>query len=264
MKPSLICALLALTLFSRCDSDDDAPSNGSKLHVVTMYLQNQQGAFRPGFTNTYFYSPGGRLEREEYASYDTEKKEFELLWTVTFSYQDNRVSETKKVFTQGGDPDYVRYTYGANGKLSAMDVQEDVHTVATVTYDASDTTSVFYQHSNGRSFTYRFFTKNGNITYEQTLNDSHQLSGETTYEFDSHTNPYSQLGYTDVFFTNFSQNNKTSTVGKYYSDAFPNSVPDTYEYTYNTAGLPTQQTIHYKSYPNGNPSGAIHYTFEYY
>lgn len=263
MKPSLTCLFLALVLFSQCDSDDDNHVDGPRLRTVTMYLQNQQGEFRPGYTNKYFYSRSGKLEREEYSSYDTEKKEFELLWTVAFSYNDNRIAEARKTFTQGGQPDVVRYTYNTDGKLSAMDIQEDLHTTATVTYGAGDTVSVFYQHSNGRSFTYRFVPKNGNITYEQTLNDSHQLSGETTHEFDNHTNPYSLLGYTDALFTNFSQNNKTNTDGQYYSDAFPLSVPDSYEYTYNEAGLPTKQIIHYKSYPEGQPSGAIQYLFEY-
>jgi hypothetical protein len=264
MKHPLIYLTLSLLLVIRCSSDDDhqAAETKPRLLSVVMSMQRSDGTFRPGYSRTFFYSSSGRLEREEYASYESEEEKFYVLWTDAFTYAGNKVTRIDRTRTETGSMSITNYTYDTKGRVSAIHLDEDIDTDVTITYEAGDTLNALYQSSNGRWFKYRMLMSGDNIVYGKTIDDSNRFANETYYEFDDNVNPYSLLGFTDMFFESASKNNKVRQSSSYYTPAKPTSVPYSHEYTY-LNGLPVKQTIRYKSYNTGEHTGVAQWEFEY-
>src|SRR6478736_2345582 len=244
MKQILLLSIITLAL-SSCNESAPAPSQ-SKLKSVTSYIQDQSGEFRPGEKTVYTYSVTGLLETSEQLQYDTQDKQFHHFSTDTYTYNNGLLARIDKNILDWTKKTTTRYEY-ANGKISSITNEDELTTTATVHELASDTIEVFYQFSNGRSLTYKFYAKSKNITYEKTIGDDLQLASVSKHEYDNFNNPYSLLGYTDLFFTNYSANNKITSTSNYYSLAFPQSTPIAYEYEYNSLNFPTQQITTYKS-----------------
>ncbi len=258
--------LAAVTLFAGCSSNDpltglDA-AFGPKLKTVNYYIQTSQGDFRPGEKIEYTYT-AGRLVSETQSEYDVTTKSFDIFSTTTYSYQNDKPASVQKQIIGSDTKTIIRYEY-QNDRISRILVDDVVDTEVTVKYLAGDTVEALYNHSNGRFFVYRFKTKDGNIVYEQTRNESSQLSSETKYEYDSFKNPFKLLGYTDFLFSNYSANNKIKMSTFYYSDAFPTSVPITYDYSYNDLKYPTTLTTTFKSTGSSGATGKTKTTFEYF
>jgi YD repeat-containing protein len=264
MKHPLIYLTLSLLFLTRCSSDDDHQAAGNKprLLSVVMSMQRSDGTLRPGYSRTFFYSSSGRLEREEYASYEIEEEKFYVLWTDAFTYAGNKVTQIDRTRTETGSMSTTNYTYDTKGRVSAIHLDEDIDTDVTITYEAGDTINALYQSSNGRWFKYRMLMSGDNIVYGKTIDDSNRFANETYYEFDDHVNPYSLLGFTDMFFESASKNNKVRQSSSYYTPAKPTSVPYSHEYTY-LNGLPVKQTIRYKSSNTGEHTGVAQWEFEY-
>jgi hypothetical protein len=266
MKFYFLPVLFMAVVFIGCSNDDDVtpetpvPVLGPKLRSATTHLLGKNG-FRPGDKSEYTYDEYGRLSLREYSTYDIVSKNFNLISVTRFTYALNTLTTMDELIS-GVQRQITHYSY-TGGKLTKMvHNSNDITTEVTIQYLPGDTVQAFYQHTNGRSFTYVFHAPEGNIRYEKTINDSHALSSIVTNEFDGHVNPYSLLGYTDILFSNLSKSNKTKTESAYYTN-YPNSVPTTYDYTYNDDGLPLVQTVVYKSYPNQNVETKMMVVFEY-
>lgn len=253
-----------MLLLTNCSSDDDhqATEQKPRLLSVSMSMQRTDGTFRPGYTRTFFYSSSGRLDREEYASYESAEDKFYVLWTDAFTYAGDKVTRIARTHTETGATSSTTYTYDDKGRVSEMHVDEGIGTDITVTYEERDTINALYKQSNGRWFISRMFMSGDNIVYGKIIDDSNRLANETYYEFEDNVNPYSLLGFTDMFFESESKNNKVSQSSTYYTPSRPNSVPYSHEYTY-LNGLPVKQTIRYKSSSTGEHTNAIQYEFEY-
>jgi hypothetical protein len=103
--------------------------------------------------------------------------------------------------------------------------------------------------------------KDGNPVYEKTIDADNKITNESAKIFDDHVNPYSLLGYVDYVFINYSKNNPTQATSQYYG-SMPTAIPESYEYTYNDAGLPLTQIVTFKS-NDGAHKMRIKYVFEY-
>jgi hypothetical protein len=227
----ILPALLSFVLLAGCTDNSLTPAQ-PKLKSVTSYIQDQKGEFRPGEKTVYTYS-SGQLESSEQLQYDTQTKEFYHFSTDTYVYLNNKLTSNTKAIQDIPLKKTTRYEY-ENGKVSKITSEDNLTTTAVIRYLKSDSIEVFYQVSNGRSFTYKFAVANGSITYEKTIGDDLQLASESNHEYDSSNNPYQLLGYTDMFFLNFSAHNKIKSSSQYYSLAFPQLIPVAYDYEYNS------------------------------
>lgn len=264
MKHSLIYLSLSLLLLTRCSSDDDqqAAEEKPRLLSVVMSMPRNDGTFRPGYTRKFFYSSAGRLEREEYASYESAEDKFYVLWTDAFTYAGDKVTRIDRTYTEGERTGATTYTYDNEGRVTAIYQDDGTSTDVTITYEAGDTINALYEQGNGRWFRFRMAMSGDNIVYAKTIDDSQRLANETYYAYDENVNPYSLLGFTDMFFENTSHNNRIQQNTTYYTPQQPTSVPYAHEYTYDH-GRPVKQTIRYKSPLTGEPSGVLQWEFEY-
>jgi hypothetical protein len=257
--------LASIAILAGCSKDDPfsglESAFGPKLKTVTYYIQTNQGDFRPGEKIEFSYV-GGQLISETQSEYDVTTKSFDFFSTTTYTYDADKLVRIEKQITGSSTKVITRYEY-QNDKISRILVDDGVDTDATVKYLQADTVEVFYNYSNGRFFTYRFKTKGDNIVYEQTRNESNQVSSETMNEYDSFKNPFKLLGYTDLLFSNYSVNNKVKISASYYSDAFPTSVPAAFDYEYNNLKYPTTLITTYKSTGSSGATGKSRTVFEY-
>lgn len=254
-------------VFVGCNNDDDvAPETpvrvlGPKLRSATMHLLGKNG-FRPGDKSVFTYDEYGRLSLKEYSTYDVVSQKFNAISVSRFTYVSNQL-QTMEEIINGAQRQITHYSYTGDKLTKMVREGEGITTTeVTIQYLAGDTIQAFYRHGNGRSFTYVFHAPQGNIHYEKVINDSQALASVVTNEFDGHVNPYSLLGYTDIMFSNSSKSNKIKTESAYYTN-LPNSVPTTYDYTYNENSLPLVQTVTYKSYPSQEVETKMMVVFEY-
>lgn len=262
MKYYLNLIFLAAVVVA-CDSADEPVKSepATKLQSVTRSFQDQDGSFELSDKNVYTYAANGDLIKDENYVYDATEEEFILFSTSSFAYADGRLSTITK-FIDNNLYEVISYTYSGNvlSKIR-VDKEDNVDTQATIEY-ASDTVQVFYSQSNGRSFTYRFSLTDDNIDFEKTIDDENRVSSKISNEFDAGINPFNLLGYTDVFFTNYSKNNKVKIESEYFTDQ-PQVVPVSLEYDYNPKNLPTKQIITYKNYPGGEHTSKAEIIYEY-
>jgi hypothetical protein len=233
------------------------------LKSVTYHIETSKG-FRPLDSTIYNYNSSGNITSQKYFTYDVIEKKFNLFSNENFIYSNTRLSAIEKeIVAENGLPSTIHYEY-TNDKISKIILDDQIDTEAVVTYPHSDTIQIVYSHSNGNGFTYRFSIAGNNIAYEETFDKWITKARETINEFDNRINPYSLLGYTDIFFTNFSHNNKTKSHSEYFGGiGFPESIPFSYEYLYNDDNLPTQQIISFKLYASGNIVSRAKVLFEY-
>lgn len=258
--------LSGLLIIMSCNSDDEPglnpPLGEHRLKSVAEYFETSLG-FSPSDSTAFKYNSEGQLIEKKYFTYDVFEDEFALFSIEDFSYTDGKLSLIEKeIVVTNGYTTRTEYEY-SNDKITRIHLDDHTDTEAILSYPHKDTVEIRYNTSNGNFFTYRFSTVDHNIHFEETYDEGENLASETINEFDNRINPYSLLGYTDLFFTNFSKNNKTKTDSEYYAIGFPDSVPFSYEYVYNQDNLPVQQLITYKTYPNGHISARAKVLFQY-
>ncbi len=262
MKTPLF-SLPILVLLIGCAKNNDPVATRPLLKSYMTSFQNQSGGFRPGEKIEYYYSPAGTLVKEKQSEYDSEAKVFVHFSTSNYSYSQGKLISIDKIIE--GSPDKIVTTYEyANNQIVKIKVDDNVDMEATIQYLAGNRVEILYSFSNGRFFTYHFTSNNDNKEFEQTLNELQQVSSEITHQYDNKKNPFILLGYTDVFFSNSSVNNRIKTTSNYISDAFPQSVPVSYVYDYNSSDFPTQQITTYKSTGGSGTTNLSKTEFEYW
>jgi hypothetical protein len=137
-----------------------------------------------------------------------------------------------------------------NGTIRSIFTKSyDQHTGAAVSYNTvagGKEIVVDYLFSNNNSMQYKMKLIQGNRVEERA--QSSTGGAETgTYAYDVYINPYHQLGYDDLYFSNVSKNNLLS-VSKSYAGAIPSTIPYRYEYVYDADGYPAEAYISYKGY----------------
>ncbi|MEJ0056398.1 MAG: hypothetical protein WDN75_12540 [Bacteroidota bacterium] len=260
-RPYFLFTLLVVLASCRGDNDP-VPSTGTQLKSRTSFLLNSKNEFRPAEKVEYFYSPQGKLVREEQSQYDIFTKQFYDFSVTKYSYEQNRLITIEKSINSTPHRTITYYEY-AGDRISRIKVDNDIDTQADIHYLEDNRVEIVYTNSNGTSFIYRFTIKENNISLEQTFTTDERVSSEVTHEFDNRKNPFTLLGYTDLFFSNFSANNKIKTDSQYFSEAFPQSVPVSYEYQYNEMNYPTEQITVYKSTGTSGITSKAKTIFEY-
>ena len=262
MKPRIVL-FSTLILLAACVSHDLEPQlQTPRLTSITSYFEQATNDFRPSDKITFSYDVTGRLAEKAYFTFDVIENEFALFSVSTFTFNGNQLQKIVEHIAGTSQTKTTTFQYSGE-KLMEVHIDDEVDTDVMIGYPEDHVTEVLYVHSNGRHFKYRFTSPGENIVSEQTFDESGQLSSEITNEFDSGKNPLNLLGYNDPFFSNFSVNNKIKTESEYYSSAFPQMVPTSYEYVYNEKNLPTQQLTVYKSYPNGQTFRHLKKVFDY-
>ena len=215
--------LVVIAVLAACSKNDpllDADHVfDTKLKSATTYLQASNGSFTPGEMTEFIYV-AGKLNLEMQSQYDVMTGTYSLFSTATYSYnKDGLVDKIEKQFAGYLNKAITRYEY-TGGKVSRITRDDEVDTEATIKYLSADTVEVLYKFSNGRFFTYKFKTKNDNIIFERTIDDSNKVISETSTEFNNFSNPMKLLGYTDLLFGYYSTNNKTKVSAAYFG-SFP-------------------------------------------
>jgi len=251
-----------LLLLAGCSTDDPAPADsGDRLISVTTYVEQATG-FEQSDLTTYTYSNQGRLESSLRSLYNPATQEFIPYSRTAFTHDSQgRMVLTEATIINTNVDESVLYRYRADGTLSSMHFDSDVSADVAVSYLPGDTLQAGYLFSTGRSFTYRAFMKGGNPIYEKSLNASNKITDESINTFDDHVNPYSLLGYMDLFFNNYSKNNPLTAATQFYEGS-EEATPESYEYTYNDTGLPVTQVVTFKSNDPGHKRH-MKYVFEY-
>jgi hypothetical protein len=260
---TLIPVFVILSIMIGCSDDNTPATNGPKLKSITTHLQTQSGEFRPAEKVEYFYSFTGKLIRREQSQYDVTTKAYFPFSTTTYTYTNGNLSKEELNILSGSKKIVTTYEYTDN-RATKITEDNDVDTEASIQYLSNNSVEIIYRHSNNRWFTYRFTLNHNNKEFEQTLGENSQVNSEVTHEYDNGKNPLTLLGYTDLFFTNISTNNRVKTSSEYYSGAFPQSTPVSYTYEYNELNYPTQQTTTYQSLGNPTATSQIKTTYEYW
>jgi hypothetical protein len=259
-----VTLILLIFLFAGCGSDDHQPEtvNGPhRLSTVSTYREDGN-SFTLSEVTSYTYSVQGRLESSLRSLYNSSTLQLSPYARNSYTHdQQGRVILLEATIINTNVEESVLYRYRSDGTLASMHWDSDIDADVAVTFLPGDTLQAAYLSSNGHTFTYRAFMKDGNPQYEKTINSSNKITDESASVFDDHTNPYSLLGYVDFLFIHNSKNNPLSAATQIYEGS-QELIPESYDYTYNEAGLPSTQMVTYRS---SNPARKFHmkYVFEY-
>jgi hypothetical protein len=194
----------------------------------------------------YVYKADGRLDQIRYELFNTQTMQFEEFTVENFTYDGTRVS--KIVGLQHGKYfKELNYTYGEQDKIVETNLNSGITTTVVVANNEDTRSgSVGFTFSNGNSFRYDFNTSFNNIVSDQIIK-SGQLCSKGIFAFDKQINPFKHLGYLDVQFRNWTNNNKLTEHVDYLACSFPTLIPLSYDYTYDSDGYPIEQITSYKS-----------------
>jgi hypothetical protein len=226
----------------------DAARQPRRLVEERIYIENSAGLI-PDSRNEYYYNGAGKLSEIKNYQKSLQVSGLPLTFVYKFRYRGQELDSINRFAANNSSTGFTAFTY-AGGKISNMHNKSyDQQTGAAVEYSTSGNNEVIevdYLFSNGNSMNYKIFTRNGNRISDQAQSSTGGREGGS-YEYDDNINPKHQLGYHDLFFTNYSKNNLTREQ-KGYAGAIPQAVPYKFEYTYNTDGYPSEAYVSYKGF----------------
>lgn len=234
-----------------------------KLKEVVSYLSDGE-VETPVNRTIYFYDETGRLTRRDRKTYNAELQDFTLSEYTTFAYENNRVKTLRKYDATVADPvelkELTTYEYNTAGNISRMILENygaGITTTADLAYGYSPagTVTVTYSNSNGTGLTYQITLQDKNIISE-TVTTGGSLCQDADFTYDKNINPYRHLGFVDIFFSDYSANNRLTEAVEY-KCSYPSMIPESYDYEYDEKGYPIESVTHLKG------GGNIRQTFEY-
>ncbi|MBN8676206.1 MAG: hypothetical protein J0L56_18890 [Chitinophagales bacterium] len=234
-----------------------------KLVKETSYLELSTG-LKDDSRTEYFYSNGNKLSDVKYYQRLPQFADLQLQQVYKFLYTGDALDTIKRFSPDNAVTGFTAFGYAGNKITSMHNKSYDQQTFAAVEYTgtvANPRITIDYLFSNGNSMVYRM-----NYSGDNKVNDQAQTSTGGTqssvYEYDTNINPYHQLGYPDLFFTQTSKNNRVMEQSSY-GGAFPTSIPYKYEYSYDNDGYPSVLFISYKGYSSGQHLYRIKKVFQY-
>ncbi len=228
--------------------DLEASRQPKRLVEEKVFIENS-AATVPDSRTEFYYSGTNKLA--EIRNYQKQVQQSGLVLTnvYKFRYEGNLLDSINRFNRLNNSTGYTAFFYN-NGKIESIsNLSYDQHTGVAFEYNAAgenETISGDYIFHNGNTMFYRFFTRNGNRISEQALTSTGG-SESGVYEYDDNINPKHQLGWDDIFFTNYSKNNKLKEQ-KNYGGSFPTAVPYKFEYVYDNDGYPAEEYVSYKGY----------------
>jgi len=224
-----------------------AAKQSKRLVEEVSFLQNQTGS-QPESKSEYFYGANGLIEIRNYQK-STIVSGLPLTNTIRFFYSGNILDSIKRFDTNNTLNGYTAFEYIGSKISSMFNTSYDQYTGAAVEYTGAgdnQVTKINYLFQNGNSMLYTMIMKNGNKVSD--LSQTSTGGSESgIYEYDSNINPKYQLGYPDLYFTNYSKNNLTLQQ-KNYAGAIPTVVPYKFEYIYDNDGYPIEVYTSYKGF----------------
>ncbi|MEJ8843681.1 hypothetical protein WG954_14920 [Lacibacter sp. H375] len=240
--------------------------NRSAKRIVeeSVFIENS-GATTAESRSEYFYNSNSKLKSIRYYQRSIQVSGLPLTFVYNFHYSHPDAWDT--VYRYNANQQLTGYTaIERNGNLirSMFNKSYDQHTGAAVSYSVVNDineTLVDYLFSNNNSMQYRIKFKHGN-KIEDRAQTSTGGAESGTYDYDAFVNPYHQLGYDDLYFTNSSKNNLKSML-KGYAGGFPTVIPYRYEYVYDEDGYPKESYVSYKGYSSQQHLYRIKKVFRY-
>ncbi len=224
--------------------------NAKKLssYVTSFEVDSPLGStvFRPDSRVQYQYNANGQIEYIRHQVYNSKTTLFEESSLDIFTYKGSVVSHITTYLSGQLYSDY-DYQNGIENKITVTQHynNELVWTQTSVPNEANDHLTVNNSFSNGNAFKYEFdilFKNIGNDKQTQ----SAQVCSRANYQYDKNINPFRHLGYTDIYFLNWSANNKVSEDAHYLACGFPTLTPVSHGYTYDQDGYPLTKITTYK------------------
>lgn len=198
----------------------------------------------------YIYNQHNKLQTIRYYQKSLQVSGLPLTFVYQFHYSQPDAWDT--VYRYDAVQALTGYTAltRTNGEIrSIYNKSFDQYTGAAVNYGTINNGKeirVDYLFSNNNSMQYTMKIVNGNRV-EDRAQSSTGGAEAGTYAYDVFINPYHQLGYDDLYFSNISKNNLLAT-SKNYSGAIPSNIPYRYEYVYDADGYPVEAYISFKGY----------------
>ncbi|TWI85501.1 hypothetical protein IQ13_0664 [Lacibacter cauensis] len=213
----------------------------------------------------YVYNQHNKLQTIRYYQKSLQVSGLPLTFVYQFHYSQMDAWDT--VYRYDAVQALTGYTAmtRTNGEIrSIYNKSYDQQTGAAVNYGTANGDKeirVDYLFSNNNSMLYTMKIVNGNRV-EDRAQSSTGGAEAGSYAYDVFINPYHQLGYDDLYFSNISKNNLLVT-SKNYAGAIPSNIPYKYEYVYDADGYPAEAYISYKGYSSQQHLFRIKKVFRY-
>jgi hypothetical protein len=238
--------------------------SAKRLVEESVFIENS-AATTPESRSEYFYNQNGKLQTIRYYQRSVQVQGLPLTFVYNFHYSQSNAWDTVYRYDAGQQlTGFTAVERNNIGIYSMFNKSYDQYTGATVTYstvNGNKEIMVDYLFSNNNSMQYRIKFQHGNKV-EDRAQTSTGGAESGTYSYDDAVNPYHQLGYDDLYFTNASKNNLMS-MSKGYAGGFPTVIPYRYEYVYDEDGYPKESYVSYKGYSSQQHLYRIKQVFRY-
>ncbi len=226
----------------------EASRQPKRLVEEKVFIENSVATV-PDSRTEFYYGAGNKLA--EVRNYQKQVQQSGLVLTNVhkFRYEGDQLDSINRFNRLNNSTGYTAFFYNFGRIASISNLSYDQHTGVAIDYNAAgenETISADYIFHNGNSMFYRFITRNGNRVSEQAITSTGG-SESGVYEYDDNINPKHQLGWEDIFFINYSKNNKLREQ-KNYGGSIPSAVPYKFEYVYDNDGYPAEEYVSYKGY----------------
>jgi hypothetical protein len=241
----------------------EASRQPKRLVEEKVFIENS-AATVPDSRTEFYYSGTNKLT--EIRNYQKQVQQSGLVLTnvYKFRYEGDLLDSINRFNRLNNSTGYTAFFYNFGKIASISNLSYDQHTGVSFEYMAAgqnETISGDYIFHNGNTMFYRFITRNGNRVSEQALTSTGG-SESGVYEYDDNINPKHQLGWEDIFFTNYSKNNKMKEQ-KGYGGSYPSVVPYKFEYIYDNDGYPVEEYVSYKGYTSQQHTYRIKKVYTY-
>ena len=238
--------------------------SAKRLVEESVFIENSVSLTADSRTE-YFYNQSGNLQSIRYYQRSLQVQGLPLTFVYNFHY--TQINAWDTVFRYNASQQLTGYTSivrNNNGIHSMFNKSYDQHTGAAVTYgmvNGNKEILVDYLFSNNNSMQYKLKFQHGNKVEDRAQTSTGGVESGT-YSYDDAVNPYHQMGYDDLYFTNASKNNLLS-MSKGYAGGFPTVIPYRYEYVYDEDGYPKESYVSYKGYSSQQHLYRIKKVFRY-
>lgn len=229
----------------------EAARQPKRLIKEESFIENVAGLV-PDSRTEYFYNGANRLSEIRNYQKSTVVSGLPLTNVYKFVYDGGQLDSIKRFDGNSASTGFTAFTYESGRIQTILNRSYDQQTSAFIEYTGAGENEVIsgdYLFHNGHTMNYKFTFTNGNKTsdHAQTSTGGNETG---VYEYDDHINPKHQLGWDDLYFTNYSKSN-LSAQQKNYAGGFPTVVPYKFEYTYDNDGYPAEVFISYKGFTTG-------------
>lgn len=212
----------------------------------------------------YSYGGNNKLSGIRYFQRLPQYANLQLQHVYAFRYSGGQLDTISRYAPDNTRNGFTAFSY-TGAKITGMHNKSfDQQTYAAVEYTGTALNpriTIDYLFSNGNSMLYRMDYSSGNKVSERTQSST-GAAQTAVFGYDDNINPYHQLGYPDLFFTNSSINNRVLEQANY-GGSFPSVIPYKFEYSYDADGYPAFLYVSYKGFTSGQHLYRIKNVFSY-